>query len=674
LDWGFKPLRLALFLTAAMAVALPQVAAAQDAPPPEPASAATSSIIAYPAAFFASAQPSTALDMVNRLPGFSLDTGNNVRGFGAGGNVLINNERPATKSDPLDEILRRIPAGSVERIELIHAGATGYDMQGRSLLANVVLKKTAEVSRTLNVSTYIYPDGYFGPTVEYQTSRSEGVNVTEGAIKAFTDRTDLTSDDASRTRYVDGHIVQQADLNLWDHIWGGDAKASIQRGLLGGKYRVNGLIQNTSFKRQEQVSVIYPSDAFIQNNEALDEWNGELGGQYDRKIGQKLTLTLTGLQRLDDTKYDAASMSGGATNRFQEHDLSGETILRGVGQWTQTPTLSYEAGLEGAYNFLHGETHFAQESDVTVEELRGEAFGKTSWQPSPKLSVEAGIHAEYSQISESGDNDLTREFFYPKPRVALVWSPSKDNQFRFRIERKVGQLDFGDFVASSSLETGNVDASNPELHPSRTWVYEAAYERHFWGEGAAVFTYEHGEVEDVVDVLPFQGFDAPGNIGKGSYDHLTVDVTVPLQKIGIPGGRLKLWSSWINSSVTDPVTGEERRFSGQGPLACEGHFTQDIPGGRWSWGIGAYCKNQEWHYRIREVQHFTTEAQLESFVQYKPRKDLTIRVDVQNMTSRTRTRERVIYDGPRDTGNILFTEQRPVAFAPWVWVRIRKSL
>jgi len=40
-------------------------------------------VIRYTPADFASARPNTALEMINRLPGFSFDGGDNVRGFAA---------------------------------------------------------------------------------------------------------------------------------------------------------------------------------------------------------------------------------------------------------------------------------------------------------------------------------------------------------------------------------------------------------------------------------------------------------------------------------------------------------------------------------------------------------------------------------------------------------------
>ena len=81
--------------------------------------------------------------MVNALPGFALDAGDGVRGFGgAAGNVLIDGERPATKNDTLDEVLQRIPASSVARIDVIRGGAPGIDMQGKTVIANVIRRRT----------------------------------------------------------------------------------------------------------------------------------------------------------------------------------------------------------------------------------------------------------------------------------------------------------------------------------------------------------------------------------------------------------------------------------------------------------------------------------------------------------------------------------------------------
>ena len=86
--------------------------------------------------------------MVIRLPGFSLDDGSSVRGFaGAAGNVLIDGQRPTSKTDDLISIMKRIPAGTIERIDVIRGAAPGIDMQGKTVVANIVLKKAAGLQR-----------------------------------------------------------------------------------------------------------------------------------------------------------------------------------------------------------------------------------------------------------------------------------------------------------------------------------------------------------------------------------------------------------------------------------------------------------------------------------------------------------------------------------------------
>jgi hypothetical protein len=66
------------------------------------------------------------------------------RGFeGAVGNILINNNRPASKNDAGSDVLERTPADQVDRIELIRGGAPGIDMQGYAVVVNVILKTAA---------------------------------------------------------------------------------------------------------------------------------------------------------------------------------------------------------------------------------------------------------------------------------------------------------------------------------------------------------------------------------------------------------------------------------------------------------------------------------------------------------------------------------------------------
>ena len=82
--------------------------------------------------YFSDTAPANAYDMILRLPGFSLvEADADVRGYaGASGNVLFDGSRPTSKRESLAGLLKRIPARSVQRIELIQAGTPGVDMGG----------------------------------------------------------------------------------------------------------------------------------------------------------------------------------------------------------------------------------------------------------------------------------------------------------------------------------------------------------------------------------------------------------------------------------------------------------------------------------------------------------------------------------------------------------------
>jgi hypothetical protein len=92
------------------------------------------------------------------------------------------------------------------------------------------------------------------------------------------------------------------------------------------------------------------------------------------------------------------------------------------------------------------------------------------------------MRTEDSTIRATGDlAPEGKTLVYPKPRVVFTWSPDPLDQLRLRVEREVGQLDFGAFAASSSLNAGGVHLGNPGLLPQDAWVGEAALERPFLG-------------------------------------------------------------------------------------------------------------------------------------------------------------------------------------------------
>ena len=649
------------------------------------ADAARQGVLVFEPAFFAESRPDTARDMIARLPGFALDTGDSgTRGLaGTAGNVLIDGRHPSTKSDNLDQILRRISAAGVARIELIRGGAPGIDMQGRSVVANVILIRTVTTERVFESNTYVYPDGYIGPVLSARWSRREGDNQTEAAISGFTDRTDGTGDGFRRRYDAAGNLIQDADLVLWDRIRNVRATGAVQRRIGGGLLRVNGLLG--WFGNESSQDLLIRSGAGVDsfNDEESNDINSELGVSGARDLGPRTGLELTGLQRYSTEEYTGVSESSGDSSTFTADGSTGESIGRAILRYRPDDRWAFETGGEVAYNFRDSSTAYSENgvpvplpsSSVKVEELRGEVFGQATWRPDPTLTIEGGLRLEVSEISQSGDSDLTKSFVYPKPRIQATWTPRPGHQFRFRAEREVGQLDFGDFIASADIDIGQVEGGNPDLEPQKQTVLEAIYERRFWGEGVFDATYQYAEVEDVVDVIPLTGgFDGVGNIGDGTARFFQLRLTLPTDRLGIPNGRLQTRASWSSTSVLDPVTGEERRFQGNQAFGCGVAFNQDLMGGRWSWGFDHGCNVDKGRaFRVREVRAFYAAPELGLYGQWKPRADLTVRADLMNVTDREQGYDREIHSGPRDTTPVAFREVRRTRMSPFLFIQIRKT-
>jgi len=642
------------------------------------------SILVYQAAFFADARPNTAYDMIGRLPAFTFDDGTSARGFaGTAGNVLIDGQRPTPKTDDLLSILSRIPASDVDRIEVIRGGAPGIDMQGHAVVANVIRKKGDSTKIVADIEDNIFlADGHAVPNASLQLTRHAGDSTYEASIFRYGNFDDsvgngfhTVTDDAT------GVVIRdRAHTSAMGTGGGFNGAASIP--LFGGQFKANLTLQDSPFHS----SVAYSGpggDQLITDRSG--NRNGELGLHWNGNIGSS-QLEVLALQRLgratDVNVSDAAAMN----QVFTSKNDTGETIARATLRYPFTPGLTLEGGAESAYNFLDGTSDFFQNSvfvplpsaDARVEERRGEAFAQETWKFTKDWMLEAGSRFEYSTIGETGDTVQTRSFFYPKPRAVLTWTPNKSTQLRLRYERVVGQLDFSNFVASSNLAASGVNAGNPDLKPDQHTQYEFSYERHFWDKGSLVATLLHEEITDVVDYIPVTGssgtFDAPGNIGNGRNDQIDVELTLPLDRLGIPNGLLKSTNIWRFSAVRDPVTGENRVISGERPQDIELDFTQDIDRLKSTWGITYFNCWDQYYYRLTQVRHQRViPPYFLVFWEYKPTPSWSLHFELDNLARFVYDDKYYDYAGPRNALPLASTEELSVKSQPRLYIQIRKT-
>lgn len=667
--------------------------------------------VVYDAAFFAQFNPQTANDMVSQTPGFSLSGGDGRRGFsGSVGNVLIDGLRPTAKGQSIDSILSRIPANQVVRLEVLRGAAVAGDASGQATLINIVRAPTAG-------------SGVYELKFEYSNQNQDRVmpradiayNGRNGqfewgvGFRLESQNRDLPGD---RT-FLDGagNVERTARMtnprNLWDPYY----NANVAFPLLGGRFSATGMINPDWFNQQGQTFDFFtpagdPDGAF--RTRWKDEGTlSEVGLNYDRDIGP-WTLALVGLRTQHPTQYHEEASSFDAFGTLDESAIvhanreTTETILRGTLARQLNPQHRIEFGGEGALNTLDSEFSFVLDegsgpvvqdipnSNVTVEEQRAEYFGVHTWRPNDRWSVETRVAWETSTLTFTGDADQERQLSFWKPSLQLTRTFGGNNQLRLRYYRDVGQLNFDDFVSSTSISEDLIDGGNPDLQPQTDWRAEIGGDLRFPGGAALGFTLTHHDIEDVNDVVlivapnpdenpmdpddDFIRFDAPGNIGEASAVSLELNFSTPLNFL-LPNSRLTINGEFWDTDVTDPVTGDSRIISFQPESNVDITFRQDFSAQHWSWGIEAHKQGEYQAYRFNEIDTQEEGPWVDLWVETTALpNNMKLRLWAANIGNGTVSRDRRFFD--TDRNGPLVSQQitdRQFATSPWLIVQLSGS-
>jgi hypothetical protein len=673
-------------LLATTALLLSAGAGLAQTPPPAPAPAADSAgqgILVFTPDFFADQRPNTALDMVSRVPGFGVVDGDGSRGFeGSVGNVLVNGARPASKNDTGSAVLSRTLAAQVERIELIRGGAPGIDMQGFAVVVNVITRTESSRQSILTLEAALFDGGQDLYGGSYQFTAKDGDTTWGVTLSDGRSMSDANGVGPVIRRDANGVIIRQEDYYNDQYGGGSGIRGNFATPFMGGKidltarYGVNDYhsidLQTAPTVRREN---LYDNDGS----------SGEFGAVYSRPLSARLNLETRFIHQFESFEGVSTSRTriGGVDSpeqRFVGEGDASETILRGTLRFERSTALTFESGGEMAYNMLDTRQAFTvggvavplPSASVMVEELRGEVFGKSTWRVRPDLTLEAGLRLEGSTITQSGDAEQEKSFFFTKPRFQATWTPRPNNQLRFRFERELGQLDFGDFAASSDLTDENVLGGNADLEPEQRWITELTYERRFWEDGIISIGVRHDEIVDAIDVIPLDmGLSAVGNIGDGTLDQLVVNILVPMDRVGFTGGRLGFRNTWNHTEVTDPTTGEIRPISQIRPSQPAFTIAQDITSWKLQWGGTYLASLQQVGYGPDQISGFRGADYFEVWAEYKPTPTLSLRAQL-NIWDDFEV-ERTVYADRTPARPIAYVENRYIDPRTFVSLRLKKT-
>jgi hypothetical protein len=640
--------------------------------------------------------PRNALDMLNRVPGFSIQRPDDDqdRGLGqANTNVLINGRRLSSKSQDIFDQLQRITVDNVERIEIVD-GAT-LNLPGLSGQVANVITRSGGISgryewRTIHRPKYADPSWWGGDlsvsgstaSIEWNAAYTHGTG--RGGAGGMGVITDAVGD---ITELRDVHIKFNGEFpRLSGSLkWTGDNGTVAN---LNVQYNRN----KNDFSNDEDRDPLTAVGSFRDFDNHGHGSGYEIGGDVEFGLGPG-KLKVIALDRTNRNDFGQISQvifdddSPTTGTRFLGASTTGERIARGEYRWDRWGG-NLEVDLEAAYNKLDQTSQLFSldpagrfteiplpNSSGRVQEDRYEmilSYGRTL---AKRLTLRVGAGTENSTLEQTGPGGLTREFWRPKGFLSLAWPVREGLNVSLNVERRVGQLTFGDFLASVSLALDNANAGNVELVPTLTTESNVQLEKS-WGDwGSSNLRVYRRWLDDYIDIIPIPGGgESSGNISEANLYGFNLSSTVNLDPAGWEGVRLDLNLTVEDSSVADPLTGAKRSFSNFYDRRANINLRHDVPGTDWAWGVGAQYNHVQPSYRLSQVAlEYEGPTYTFGFVERKNFHGLTVNFQIFNLTDGRAIFYRTVYDGLRTNGNVSFNESRDLSVQPIFRLQLKGS-
>jgi outer membrane receptor for ferrienterochelin and colicins len=657
------------------------------------------STITYPAEFFAQYQPFSVNDMLDRIPGINIarqdsqsesgpgsSSGSGRRGLGLGGDqVLINGSRITGKGNEGDSQLSRIPANQVQYIEIIRGTSGDLDVRGGNQVINIVLLEAeSRNSIAFELNSDRFHDGEIKPGGKISLTGQNG---------NFDYLVSAESESGWRSRpAIETSILPDGTLNEnIKRVNTRDSQPLVLSSNLGYQFSESDIahfnvqysdsdapnIENRGIIDQLSTPPVF-SFEFDDTKNSSEFW--EVGGDFEHTFsnGSRWKTLFIANKKEGSNLRERFDVEGSnlvkdlfldTFNRYQER------IARSSYSFNFGKNQGLEIGIEQAQTILDSSLKLGlnlggsnaspafggltplTNSNASVEEIRYETFAVHNWQINQRMSLESTLIVETSEIEQSGDVSKKRDFDFIRPKVDYRFDITPALQFRATVEKDVAQLSFNDFTANvneSDLEQDAV-AGNPDLRQEQSWRYDMNLEYRFNNDNGVingnVFYHDLEDVIDKTDVsTPSSILSANGNIGDGERYGMSVDASLRLGFIELPGILITSQVQVEDSSVTDPFLGTDRRISRQGRGRYSVGFRHDIPSRSINYGFtyGNYMTGNSKAFDIFDIdkiESYSSDATVSLFAEMQGWADLTYRFEASNPLESWQCRIRSRYAG-----------------------------
>lgn len=596
--------------------------------------------------YFLEFNPRTAMDLVQRTPGFSPQQQSGGRGLaGVRSNVLINGERPPPKGQPFWQQLSNQPHTSVTRIELIDAGASrDIDMQGYNQVVNVVLDAERPNYYELNTSLDKTGDGdprqrnedntnlnvtgsFFWRSHEFTLRGGKGDNV--GISPA-----DFVNIDPAnpQQRVSSRNEFDNANTNL---------QFSSLFNLNGGRsLSVNAEIRNEERASAPVIDALSGQAASVSESSGSERDQHSVSAEYRRPFGDDSELMFAVLDSVDeDASNSTFAVDGDVLSSIRARE-SGETASRLLWTWQPGDRFTLRSTLSTAFNYFegtfsrfeNGQLQPVDNSDSWVEEDRHSLTLQADWNWKEDWTLRGSVSGGGYQIeTQDVAGDMEPEF---KGWVSAAYELWDRTTITAESRYDIGQLSLSQFLASSNLSSDILQAGAVSLDSERSTEHTLRYDQRFGDRGVLRFTL--GRVKTLNPIRSVALTDSvivSQNTFPEQRTWFNTSLEYPFERFGLPDYLFDIGFTVSDSETVDPVSLESRPVSWVRPLEWSLGFRKNPGDGQWSWGLNLWKRLNNADYRVRETRQQWQSHEWRAFAQYEIIDGLWLNAQVESARS-----------------------------------------
>ena len=520
---------------------------------------------------------STALEVLEKAPGVTVDKDGNVSLKGKQGVMILVDGKQTYLSGPeLTNMLRNMSSNQLDQIEVMTNPSAKYDASGRSGIINIKTKKNKQKGFNGSAST-AYTQGIYS-----KTSNSLNLNYKNGKLNLFSTlsanyRNNFQQLDIYR-RYLNTDKTTKA---IFEQTSFSNKHSGNYNAKFGLDYSLNtkttlGIVvsgvTNPFAQTGENTSYLMGSSGALDSivsarNSEYSKWkNGSVNLNFRHRFdstGREITADVDYLNYNSNKDQYFSNNSYTAGWSLKNSDIllgelpSAINILSAKTDYTQPlkKGAKFEAGLKASYVNTDNTAGYFN----LVGNIKNPDYDKTNRfdykeninaayinfsKEMKKWSLQSGLRLENTNYKgyqygnpQRKDSSFNRSYTSLFPTVFVGFNPTEKNQFSFSYGRRINRPDYEDLNPFMFfLDKYTYGAGNPFLKPMYSHVLELS---HTFKQFLTT-TVNYSYTKDLFNEM-FEQKDFATIVRQGNYGHMNdASVSVSVQK-----GVTKWWNTMV---------------------------------------------------------------------------------------------------------------------------------